>query len=47
MWVHLYLNMCMHMCHQMAYWVGMEPVVQTGPLLVDTHHLLHLLKTGI
>ncbi|TNN82459.1 hypothetical protein EYF80_007294 [Liparis tanakae] len=31
----------------MAYRVGMEPVVQTGPLLVHTHHLLHLLKTGI
>lgn len=30
-----------------SYWVGMEPVVQTGPLLVNTHHLLHLLKAGI
>lgn len=34
-------------CHQMAYWMGMEPVVQTGPLLIYTHNLPHLLKAGI
>lgn len=29
------------------YRVGMEPVVQNGPLLVHTNHLPHLLKAGI
>lgn len=42
----LCLLVCVCLC-QIAYWVRMESVVQTGPLLVHTHHLFHLLKAGI
>lgn len=35
-------------CHVLkAYWMGSESVVQTGPLLIYTHNLPHLLEAGI
>lgn len=40
-------HMLCGVCVFLSYRMGMEPVVQTGPLLIYTHHLPHLLKAGI